>query len=458
MSPAAASLGHRLRRFFALGRAQPRLGDRAEIDRLFRRTRLKMVVALTLGYAFFYTCRLGLSVVKKPLIDEGVFTVEQLGWIGAAFLWGYGAGKLVNGFIADRVNVRAFVVTGLAVSALLNLLMGSNSLVAVAFALWLVNGWAQGVGAPASVVGITQWFSGRQRGTMYGIWSTSHSIGEGMTYLGTAALVAWTAWRFAFWGPGLLCLAVALGLFLTLRDRPETLGLPPVEEWDATTNGRLPPQPMGAETSIGGEQLQLLKMPAFWVIGCATATTYVTRYAVNNWGILYLQEEHGYSLMEAGGLIGLNTIAGVGGSVAYGWISDHFFAARRPPLTLIFGLVEIAALLLIFFGPDDAWILGAGFVVYGFTLSGLIAVLGGLFAVDIAPKRAAGAAMGAVGAFSYLGAGIQETLSGLLIGQGTTMVDGVRHYDFSAAVWLWIGASVLSMLLAATLWRVRARP
>mgnify|MGYP006173136411 CR=1 FL=1 len=35
----------------------------------------------------------------------------------------------------------------------------------------------------------------------------------------------------------------------------------------------------------------------------ASATTYVTRYAINSWGVLYLQEERGFSLPMAGTLL-----------------------------------------------------------------------------------------------------------------------------------------------------------
>jgi OPA family sugar phosphate sensor protein UhpC-like MFS transporter len=37
------------------------------------------------------------------------------------------------------------------------------------------------------------------------------------------------------------------------------------------------------------------------------------------------------------------------------------------------------------------------------------------------------------------------------------MVGETRVYDFSEVIWFWLGASVLSMLLAATLWRVKLR-
>ncbi|MBW1808922.1 MAG: MFS transporter [Deltaproteobacteria bacterium] len=452
----SSSIFKKLLRFYSRGEEKPPLENSDEIDRLYRRCRLSVIVTLTLGYGFAYTCRLGLSVIKKPLIDLGIFSPEQLGWIGAAYLWGYGAGKVFNGFLADRVNVRIFIPTGLAISALFNLAMGNNTFVYVAIALWGANGWFQGFGAPSSVVSITQWFSGRRRGTMYGIWSGAHSLGEGLTYFGTAALVSVTTWNAAFIGPGFTCLVVAVALYFGLRDRPQTMGLPPVNEWAGQE-----PEASESESTPGSAtsaQLAVLKMPAIWIIGLSSALMYVTRYAINNWGVLYLQEAHGFSLTAAGGLIGVNTISGIGGCVAYGYISDRFFAARRPPLTLMFGIVEILSLLLIFYCPKgDVTLLTIGFVFYGFTLSGLLAVLGGLFAVDLAPKRAAGAAMGIIGVFSYIGAGIQELVSGSLIGQSITIVDGVRQYDFSLPIMFWLGASVLSMILAASQWRVKVK-
>ena len=184
---------------------------------------------------------------------------------------------------------------------------------------------------------------------------------------------------------------------------------------------------------------------------------YVTRYAINSWGVLYLQEARGYSLVEAGGFLMASTLAGVVGCVAFGFISDKLFDARRPPANLLFALVEIAGLLLIFFGPAGHGWLTLAFVLYGVGLNGLVTSLGGLFAVDIAPKRVAGAAMGVVGIFSYIGAALQENISGHLIERGMTVVDGVRTYDFGPAIMLWIGSSVVSMLLVATLWRVRLR-
>jgi OPA family sugar phosphate sensor protein UhpC-like MFS transporter len=66
--------------------------------------------------------------------------------------------------------------------------------------------------------------------------------------------------------------------------------------------------------------------------------------------------------------------------------------------------------------------------------------------------------MGVIGVFSYVGAALQENVSGHLIERGMTLAaDGTRAYDVGPVIVFWLGSSLVSMLLAATLWRVRLR-
>jgi OPA family sugar phosphate sensor protein UhpC-like MFS transporter len=409
------------------------------------------MTAITLGYGIAYTCRLGLSVVKKPLIDGNIFTAEDLGVIGSAIFYGYAFGKLVNGFLADHANMKRFLPAGVLLSAVVNIAMGWSTLLWVWVVLWGLNGWFQGFGAPGGVVSLSQWFSNQERGRYYGIWSTAHSLGEGLTFVGSAALVTWFGWQAGFVGPGILCVAVALGMYFLLQDHPRTVGLPAVADWKNDHGLKA-----ASTASTWRMQLSVLKLPSIWVLALASATMYMTRYGLNSWGMLYLQETKGYSDLQAGGLLALNPLAGIAGCAAYGFISDKLFRARRPPVNLLCALLEVLSLLLIFYSPPGhPLLLTAAFLAYGFSINGLVTSLGGLFAVDIAPKRAAGAAMGFIGVFSYIGAAIQERISGFLIREGTTIVDGVRHYDFHTAVLFWLATSVVSLILAVSLWRAR---
>lgn len=440
-------------KFFATGADQPVRADAGEIDQLYRRHRIRVMLAITLGYGLIYTCRLALGVVKKPLLDAGIFSPSELGLIGSALFFTYAIGKLTNGFLADHANMKRFLAFAFLMTALCNLAMGFLSVVWLAVLVWGLNGWFQSFGAPGGVVAMTAWFSNHERGRAYGIWSTAHSIGEGLTFLVVGAIVAAFGWRFGYWGPGLIGVATALGVFLLLQDRPRTLGLPAVNTWKNETFGEV--KQSEKLTSLLRLQLSILKRPEIWVLCLASATTYITRYAINSWGILYLQETRGYSLTMAGTLLMISTLAGIAGAVAFGFISDKVFDARRPPANLLFALLELVGLCLFFFGPTSLPMLIASMLLYGMGLTGLVTSLGGLFAVDIAPKRVAGAAMGVIGIFSYLGAGVEEQVSGALIQHGMTMVGDDRVYHFGPAIMFWIGASVVSMLLALCLWRTR---
>ncbi len=441
-------------RAFATGADAPRLQDEAEIDRLYRQSRIRVMLAITIGYGLIYMCRLAIGVVKKPLIDEGIFTPTELGTIGSALFYTYALGKLTNGFLADHANARRFLAAAFLLTAICNIFMGLTTAVVTATLLWGLNGWFQSFGAPGGVVAMTAWFSNRERGRAYGLWSTAHSIGEGLTFLLVGGLVSVAGWRWGYWGPGIIGIVTAIGVFALMRDRPQTLGLPPVNEWKGD---RYSETSKSSGQSTLTLQLSILKIPAIWVLALASATTYVTRYGINSWGILYLQEARGYSLPMAGTLLMISTLAGIAGAIAFGFASDKLFDARRPPANLLFAILELIGLAVIFFGPTSTPVLIAGMLLFGMGLTGLVTSLGGLFAVDIAPKRAAGAAMGVIGVFSYIGAAVQEQVSGILIDRNMTIVGGDRLYDFGPVTWFWIGSSIVSMLLAASLWRTQLR-
>ena len=96
----------------------------AEVDSTFKRLRSRTFWGATVAYSLYYVCRMALSVVKQPLIDDGLLSAGQLGIIGSAMLFVYAVGKFVNGFIADRANARWHLVIALTACVILNALFG----------------------------------------------------------------------------------------------------------------------------------------------------------------------------------------------------------------------------------------------------------------------------------------------------------------------------------------------
>ena len=421
-------------------------------SKYYRRLRLQAFVAATLGYSLYYVCRTSLNVMKKPILDSGSLDASQLGVIGSALLFAYAVGKFVNGFIADYCNIKRFMATGLIVSAAANALMGllglAHSIVpsAVIFAafavMWGLNGWAQSMGAPPAIISLSRWYPLKERGTYYGFFSASHNLGEFFSFLFVGSIVTFAGWQAGFFGSAL---AGAIGVVIVLcwlHDTPESKGLPSVE---ALAHEKPVP---GAEKSVKEIQKQVLRTPAVWVLAAASAFMYISRYAINGWGVLFLQEAKGFSAVEAISVVSINALLGILGTVLSGWFSDKLFKGDRKIPALLFGILNSLALVLFLYGGNAMWVNVLSMVLFGIAIGVLICFLGGLMAVDIVPRKATGAALGMVGIASYCAAGIQDVASGWLIDANISVTaDGMKHYDFGPVAVFWITASVISFLL-----------
>ena len=163
--------------FYRISKPSGRKVPSGQVQSEYKRLRNRTFWGVTGAYALYYVCRMAMSVVKQPLIDDGIFTAGELGIIGSAFYFVYAFGKFMNGFVADYCNIRRFMATGLLVSTVVNLLMGvtglmhgwwgmSSVVLLIVFAvLWGINGFCQSMGAPPGVISLSRWFPLNRRGT-----------------------------------------------------------------------------------------------------------------------------------------------------------------------------------------------------------------------------------------------------------------------------------------------------
>ena len=436
--------------------AVPFGGDDEARMKLYRRLRFQSFLAGTVGYSLYYVCRTSLNVVKKPILESGALDASQLGLIGSALLFAYAIGKFVNGFLADHSNIKRFMAAGLCVSTVANLLVGvlgfangggfvGNMTLFAAFAvMWGLNGWAQSMGAPPAIIALSRWFPLSIRGTYYGFFSASHNLGEFLSFLFVGAVVGIFGWQWGFVGSSVAgAVGVVIILFL-LHDTPESKGLPPI----GVLTGEESEEQSRKHGSTSELQRSVIRNPFVWILALSSAFMYVSRYAINGWGVLFLQEVKGYSLATATQVISVNALLGIIGTVFSGWLSDRLFHGRRNVLAFGFGVLNTLALTLFLYSGNGMFVNLLAMVLFGMAIGVLICFLGGLMAIDIVPREATGAALGIVGMASYVGAGLQDIVSGWLIDSGKTLVDGVVRYDFGTAALFWIAASALSFILA----------
>lgn len=433
----------------------------------YRRLRNRTFWGVTAAYSLFYLCRLSMGVVKKPLIDEGLFSASELGIIASAFYFVYAIGKFLNGFIADYCNARRFMATGLLISSVINLLMGvmgladgyiglSGWLIYVVFVLlWGFNGWVLSMGSPSGIVSLSRWFPQSRRGTFYSIFCSTPYIGEALSMAVTGSVVAAFGWEYGF-------IASALGGFLgvgiilaSVSDTPQSKGLPSIQEISG--------EEVRAVDKMPTKEIQkmVLKSPAIWVIAMSCALINLTKYGLMEWGVLYLQGGRGYSLETASWIIGFSAVFAILGTVGAGWLSDVVFKGNRVRPALLSGVVALVALSLFLFAASDKVMMAVYVSVFSLAVGVLYCVVSGLMAIDIVPRKATGAALGVVGISSYLTIGLQNIVSGLLIDKfsetTTTVVDGVSQsavtYNFVPVAIFWLSAVLISFLVPILNWK-----
>ena len=430
-----------------------------EIRTKYRSFRNNTFWGVTVAYSLYYVCRMSLSVVKQPLIDEGVLTAGQLGVIGSALLFVYAVGKFLNGFIADYCNIRRFMFTGLAISAVINLLMGITgivngyiavpvSMIFMLFAvLWGLNGWMQSMGSPPGVISLSRWFPQSKRGTFYSIFSASPYLGEFISFILTGLVVGAAGWQWGFVVAAVAGAAGAVLILFTVSDTPESKGLPSIQQ--------LSGEKVKAVDKMPTRELQkmIFKHPGIWVIALSSAFIYITKYAIAGWGVLFLQKERAFSLEQATQIIAFSAVLGVLGTVLAGWLSDKVFSSDRIKPAILSGVVSFLSLIFFLF-VGGGYMLNILYVsVFSLAMGVLYCIVAGLMAVDIVPRKATGAALGIVGISSYIAAGLQDITSGYLIQYNTVQVDGIDVYDFGPVSYFWLVAALVSFVLPVLNWK-----
>jgi len=256
-----------------------------------------------------------------------------------------------------------------------------------------------------------------------------------------------------FTSAGVIGMLGALIVWLFMFESPESKGLP--------ATAILLNEPVAVKTTEGkvsSSQWSVLKNPAIWILASSSMFMYVSRYALDGWGIYYFQNEKGYSLLHASSFITINAAFGILGTILSGIISDKFLNGDRNWIALVAGILNISGIALFLYYPNGHEVMDAfSMVLFGLGIGTLITFLGGLMAIDIVSKSATGMAMGLIGFTSYIGGALAESISGLIIKNHKTVVKGTVHYDFNAVKLFWLGAAFLSMILSLLVWRIKPK-
>ena len=421
--------------------------DPQEVQKQYKYWRFRIFYSIYIGYIFYYFTRRSFASAMPFLIEDLGFEKIQLGFLGSVFSISYGLSKFLSGGIADRANPRYFMAFGLLLTGISNILFGLSSTLTLFALFWGLNGWFQGWGAPPCARLLTYWYSHKERGSWWGIWNTSHSLGGFLIPFIVIGCALFWGWRWALFMPGILCIFAGFFLVNRLRDTPQSLGLPPVEKFK--NDFSVPSKP--GEDNLSLKELlftYVLSNKLIWLLGCAYFFIYIIRMAISDWGVLFLVEAKEYSVLAASASVACLEAGGVIGSLVAGWASDKIFLGKRAPVSILFTLGVVLAIIALWLVPGGMIILHSSlFFVAGFLIFGPQMLIG-IAAVEFSHKKAAGTATGFVGWIAYLGAAVAGYPLGWL-----AQTSGWEGFIIAIAV-----CGCIAELLLLLLWKIKSNP
>ncbi len=431
--------------------AQHKITDKAQVSKMYHHWRWRMFLGSYLGYVVFYLMRKNISTSLPAMSRELGYSNTELGILGATLYITYGIGKFINGVIGDRANIRYFSVIGLFGSVVCTLIFGlSSTLFWLAF-MWGLNGWFQSMGIAPYMRSLANWFNVGERGRVVGFWTTSHQTGTLLIFWLTSFLLANYSWRTCFYVPAAFGLVTCVILIIMLRDRPEAMGLPPVEVYKPEKIVDL------KEEAKEEEEFEHSFWHAFlhkillnkWVWLCAIVNVfiYVVRFGADDWAPKFMVDVKGNTDAMAAFKSSANPLVGILGMIFAGYFSDKLFAARRGPIACIFMFLLAISIGVFYYIPPgypvwDFVLLGViGFFTYGPQL--LIATVAPL---DFGSKRLAASANGLIGLFGYVGATFSSIGTGIF----------VDKWGWGGGAMFWALCALIGGILTLFMWKAKA--
>ncbi|KAL6911912.1 hypothetical protein ACP4OV_000717 [Aristida adscensionis] len=320
-----------------------------------------LVLGLTfLAYTLYHASRKPPSIVKRELARSWPPFADPalLGATDVAFLTSYSLGMFAAGHLGDRLDLRRFLAAGMAASGAAVALFGLGfflRLHSLAFyvAAQVVAGLLQSTGWPSVVAIVGNWFSGRRRGLIMGVWNAHTSVGNIAGSLAAAAMLRY-GWGWSFVLPGgLIALGGALVLFF-LAPYPQYVGF-----------GPSPIEPVSEESTDGEDVvvaaggagkdrrdavgiLKALAIPGVVIFALCLFFAKLVAYTFLYWLPFYLSQTaiggEYLSSASAGYLSALFDVGGIIGGILAGFVSDQLNA--RATTAAVFMYLAIPSLFL----------------------------------------------------------------------------------------------------------------
>jgi sugar phosphate permease len=366
--------------------------------------RWKIFAILALMYILAYFFRVSMAVMAKDLAADLVLTAAQLGTLSGVFFYIYGFVQIPLGPLLDRFGSRMVIsIFGLASAA-----GGFLFALAPGYGAALAGRLLIGAGTACVLMGslkiFTAWFTRQEFATVAGFMVAVGNLGNLAATAPLALAVAQFGWRVSFLAVAAAQLAVALLVFLLVRDHPAAPDHPQSED-------TVP----GESDGICAAWRTILADRSFWLLAFLSFSWYGNYMVLQGlWGGPYLMEAVGMERAAAGRVLLFTSLGFIIGSALQGRITIRLFGSHKK--TLLAGQTLLLLLMTIMLGPAERLpriLVEAAFFLIGIAVSSGVTIYP--MVREMFPVRIVATALTSLNFFVLMGAAMIQQGMGLYI-------------------------------------------
>jgi OPA family glycerol-3-phosphate transporter-like MFS transporter len=282
-----------------------------------------------------------------------------------------------------------------------------------------------------------------------GFWCTNYALG-GFIASNIAGYAAKSyGWRYAFFVPAGLLMLIWILFLLFQRNRPEDVGLPPIEQYHGESETVIDVKDKPGQENEGTWRAvsAVMRNGMVWYLGAVYFLVKPTRYLLLFWSPVYIADRLGTDTLQSGWLSSMFDLAGPVGTLAGGIMSDKLFQSKRMPVSVL-ALFGLAALMVVFpFVPLSRQGMGMGMFAMGFLVFIPDSLISGTAAIDFGTKKGASTANGLINGLGSVG----QMLGVLLPGWVESLLG--KGHNIWTAIFVGLGISLaLGGLMLTPLW------
>lgn len=407
-------------------------------------------LAALLYLVAFYQ-RVAPAVITQELSRDFGLSAASLGNLSAFYFYGYVGMQIPTGLFADRFGPRRVLAMGALLTAAGTMVFAMAPSVAWANLGRLFIGGAAGVAFVCMLKLATHWMPFRRFAFTSGVALSIGVAGATLAGAPLRVLVDAFGWRAVMYASAALTAAIAIAIWVVVRDDPEERGY--ASYFTAGAHEEEPSMLAGLREVLGYRNTWLsLLVPGG--ISCIILTF------AGLWGVPFLVSQYGFSTPAAATVCSAMLIGWSVSSMVYGPLSQRI--GRRKPLFFAGIAATMAIWSVVALVPNLPVALLVALLV-GTSLTGGVFILTFAFAKESVPSRLGGTVSGISNMGVMLGGMTMQPLVGFVLDRmwsGAT-ANGARVYafaDYRAGFALMLAWGALSLGLLALAKETYCRP